>query len=152
MAEFTNRPDNKKDLEEGLGLAPKFDKDGLIPVVTTHHETGELLMQAFMNAQALKMTIELGEAVYYSRSRQEIWHKGATSGNVQIVKQILTDCDQDCIWLKVETTGSSASCHTGRYSCFYREIPFGDKAVDPLTLSFTQTKKYFDPDEVYGKK
>ena len=152
MAEYADRPSDKKELEEGIYLSPKFDDNGLIPVVTTDHETNEVLMQAYMNAETLKMTIELGEAVYYSRSRQEIWHKGKTSGNVQKVKQILTDCDQDCIVLKVEIEGINASCHTGRYSCFYREIPFGENANQVLGLNSIDDEKHFDPEKVYGKK
>jgi phosphoribosyl-AMP cyclohydrolase len=134
-------------VEEGRELAPKFDADGLIPVVTTDHETGELLMHAYMNAEALRRTIELGEAVYWSRSRQTLWHKGATSGLVQKVKEILIDDDQDTVWLRVDVQGG-ASCHVGYRSCFYRKVPFGAEANKDLV--FTETEKVFDPQKVYG--
>lgn len=153
MLEFSSRPTEKKSLEEGLLFTPKFDQDGLIPVVTCDYQTNDILMVAFMNVEALRMTLDIGEAVYYSRSRQEIWHKGATSGNVQKVHQILTDCDQDCISLKVEMLGDAqASCHTGRTSCFYREVPFGDKGKDLAELKIIDHELHFDPEKVYGKK
>jgi phosphoribosyl-AMP cyclohydrolase len=141
-------------VEEGDILAPKFDKDGLIPVVTTDYDSGELLMHAYMNAEALAKTIEIGEAVYWSRSRQTLWHKGATSGLVQKVKELKIDDDQDTIWLRVEVTGG-ASCHVGYRSCFYRTVPTGDEAKQagldsPVKLSFTETEKVFDPKKVYG--
>ncbi|MEM9041853.1 MAG: phosphoribosyl-AMP cyclohydrolase [Actinomycetota bacterium] len=139
-------------VEEGTALAPKFDEDGLIPVVTTDAESGEVLMVANMNRDALARTIELGEAVYWSRSRQELWHKGATSGLVQKVEEILVDDDQDAIWLRVDVQGG-ASCHVGYRSCFYRRVPVGDEPVgddEPLSLEFTITEKVFDPNEVYG--
>ncbi len=139
-------------VEEGTVLAPKFDANGLIPVVTTDHTSGEVLMHAYMNAEALAKTIELGEAVYWSRSRKVLWHKGATSGLVQKVKQLLIDDDQDVVWMRVEVTGG-ASCHVGYRSCFYREIPTGKDiagAGRPVTLNFTDTEKVFDPKEVYG--
>ena len=112
-------------VEQGKLLAPKFDPNGLIPVVTTDHRTGEVLMHAYMNAEALAKTIELGEAVYWSRSRRQLWHKGATSGLVQKVRELLIDDDQDTIWLRVEVTGG-ASCHVGYRSCFYRRVPVGE--------------------------
>ena len=136
-------------VEEGNELAPKFDEHGLIPVVTTDYASGELLMHAYMNAEALKKTIELGEAVYWSRSRQTLWHKGATSGLVQKIKSILIDDDQDTVWLRVDVQGG-ASCHVGYRSCFYRQIPFGKDAEKDVTLSFTETEKVFDPQKVYG--
>ena len=111
-------------VEEGADLAPKFDADGLIPAVTTAAATGELLMVGYMNAEALKRTIETGEAHYWSRSRQVLWHKGATSGLVQKVVELMIDDDQDCVWLKVEVAGG-ASCHVGYRTCFYRRIPLG---------------------------
>ena len=138
-------------VEESTGLAPKFDDDGLIPVVTTDFASGEVLMHAYMNREALSKTLELGEAVYYSRSRQTLWHKGQTSGLVQIVKEIRIDDDQDCVWLRVDVQGG-ASCHVGYRSCFYRTVPFG-RATDnkeQLTLQFTESEKVFDPDVVYG--
>ena len=140
-------------VEEGQLLAPKFDANGLIPVVTTDAETGELLMHAYMNEAALIKTIETGEAHYYSRSRQQLWHKGATSGLVQRVQQLLIDDDQDCLWLRVTVAGSGASCHVGYRSCFYRQIPVGVAAspgLQPLALTFPETAKIFDPVAVYG--
>ncbi|MGL4462185.1 MAG: phosphoribosyl-AMP cyclohydrolase [Planctomycetia bacterium] len=140
-------------VEEGRSLAPKFDEHGLIPVVTTDFHSGEVLMHAYMNAEALRKTIELGEAVYWSRSRQVLWHKGATSGLVQKVVELRIDDDQDAVWLRVEVVGG-ASCHVGYRSCFYRSIPIGAAAVKAsdgeLTLTFTENDKTFDPKAVYG--
>lgn len=116
----------KVNVEKGVEFAPKFDQNGLIPALAMDHITHEPLMLAYMNAESLRMTMELGEAVYYSRSRQEIWHKGATSGHVQKVKQILVDCDQDALIVLVDQCGAGA-CHTGHHSCFYRSVPFGDE-------------------------
>ena len=110
---------NKKQLEETLEFTPKFDDKGLIPCICTCEKTGDVLMFAFMNEEALTKTIQSGEAHYYSRSRKELWHKGATSGQIQKIVEIRTDCDQDCIWIKVKETHS---CHTGRKSCFYRHV------------------------------
>ncbi|MGI9308174.1 MAG: phosphoribosyl-AMP cyclohydrolase [Gammaproteobacteria bacterium] len=138
-------------VEEGTDLAPKFDAQGLIPAVTTDYSSGELLMHGYMNAQALRKTIETGEAHYYSRSRQALWHKGATSGLVQKVRELMIDDDQDCVWLRVDVSGG-ASCHVGYRSCFYRRIPAGDEAKSgdgPINLEFTETEKVFDPEEVY---
>jgi phosphoribosyl-AMP cyclohydrolase len=138
-------------VEEGHELAPKFDPQGLITAVTTDYSSGELLMVGYMNAEALSCTISTGEAHYWSRSRQVLWHKGATSGLVQKVRELLVDDDQDCIWLRVDVTGG-ASCHVGYRSCFYRRIPTGDKAASdgrPLPLEFTMTEKVFDPEIVY---
>ncbi|MEM0913833.1 MAG: phosphoribosyl-AMP cyclohydrolase [Planctomycetota bacterium] len=134
-------------VEEGFDLAPKFDEHGLIPVVTTDVDSGEVLMHAYMNAEALTKTIALGEAVYWSRSRECLWHKGATSGLVQRVREIRIDDDQDCVWLRVDVQGG-ASCHVGYRSCFYRAVPFGDEAGQQL--GFTETEKVFDPQAVYG--
>jgi phosphoribosyl-AMP cyclohydrolase len=138
-------------VEESTGLAPKFDENGLIPVVTTDFVSGEVLMHAYMNREALSKTLELGEAVYYSRSRQTLWHKGQTSGLVQIVKEIRIDDDQDCVWLRVDVQGG-ASCHVGYRSCFYRTVPFGQSIENEqqLILQFTETEKVFDPEVVYG--
>ena len=136
-------------MEEGRELAPRFDADGLIPVVTTDHETGEVLMVANMNAEAFAKTIELGEAVYYSRSRKQLWHKGATSGLVQKVREILVDDDQDAVWLRVDVQGG-ASCHVGYRSCFYRSVPIAPATQGPLDMKFTITEKVFDPQVVYG--
>ncbi len=140
-------------VEEGTLLSPKFDQDGLIPVVTTDAQTSELLMHAYMNQVALIKTIETGEAHYYSRSRQTLWHKGTTSGLIQHVQQLLIDDDQDCLWMRVTVAGSGASCHVGYRSCFYRQIPVGTEAVDsssPIALTFTEAAKTFDPQVVYG--
>ena len=114
-------------VEESTELAPKFDQDGLIPVVTTDFNSGEVLMQGYMNEEAFKKTISLGEAVYYSRSRKTLWHKGKTSGLFQKIKEIRIDDDQDCVWLRVDVQGG-ASCHVGYRSCFYRSVPFGDNS------------------------
>jgi phosphoribosyl-AMP cyclohydrolase len=135
-------------VEEGTELAPRFDEYGLIPAVTTDYRTGELLMQGYMNAEALSKTITTGEAYYFSRSRGALWHKGATSGLVQTVRELLIDDDQDCVWLKVDVAGG-ASCHVGYRSCFYRRIPMGDDAAN-RSLQFTESEKVFDPVAVYG--
>ena len=139
-----------KQVEESTSFAPKFDKNGLIPVVTTDYESGETLMHGFMNKEALQKTIELGEAVYYSRSRKTLWHKGKVSGLIQIIKEIRIDDDQDCIWLRVNVQGGS-SCHVGYRSCFYRIVPFGKKIKNKtkLVLKFTETKKVFNPKDIY---
>lgn len=134
-------------VEEGFDLAPKFDAQGMIPVVTTDFTSGEVLMHAYMNAEALTQTVKLGEAVYWSRSRKCLWHKGATSGLVQKVREMRIDDDQDCIWLRVDVQGG-ASCHVGYRSCFYRAVPIAEKAGKPL--EFTETEKVFDPKAVYG--
>ena len=135
-------------VEESTELAPKFDENGLIPVVTTDFSSGEVLMQGFMNEEALKLTIKNGEAVYFSRSRNTIWHKGKTSGLVQKIKEIRIDDDQDCVWLRVEVVGG-ASCHVGYRSCFYRSIPI-DKNNSKIVLKFEEKEKVFDPKEVYS--
>ena len=141
-------------VEEGSDLAPRFDARGLITVVTTDAETGEVLMQGYMNPEALALTIRSGEAHYFSRSRQTLWHKGATSGFVQKVRQLLVDDDQDCIWLRVDVEGG-ASCHVGYRSCFYREVPVGDAFAGnerdgQIMLQWTDEQKVFDPADVYG--
>jgi phosphoribosyl-AMP cyclohydrolase len=141
-------------VEEGIELAPRFDERGLITVVTTDATSGELLMQGYMNAEALSLTIRTGEAHYFSRSRQLLWHKGATSGLTQTVSELMVDDDQDCIWLKVEVAGG-ASCHVGYRSCFYRRVPVAEEfaakqSQSVVELEFTDTDKVFDPEEVYG--
>ena len=118
---FAPRGD-KHAIEEGASFAPKFDRDGLIVCVTTEHRTGDILMVAYMNAQALQLTLETGVAHYWSRSRQALWRKGDTSGQVQTVIDMRTDCDQDAIELSVEAGGDGKACHTGRRSCFYRKV------------------------------
>tara|TARA_R110002124_G_scaffold80533_9_gene213153 strand:- start:18035 stop:18517 length:483 start_codon:yes stop_codon:yes gene_type:complete len=138
-------------VEEAKDLAPKFQENGLIPVVTTDYTSGELLMHGYMNEEALKKTIELGEAVYYSRSREALWHKGATSGLTQIIKEMRIDDDQDCVWLRVQVLGNGASCHVGYRSCFYRSVPTGkDFFKKDGELAFEESEKVFDPKEVYG--
>lgn len=139
-------------VEEGVDLAPKFDQNGMIPVVTTDFESGELLMHGYMNQEAFEKSMELGEAVYYSRSRKTLWHKGATSGLVQKIKEMRIDDDQDCVWLRVEVGGNGASCHVGYRSCFYRSVPTGEtlKKADKIELTFEEAEKVFDPKEVYG--
>ena len=124
-ATFPTAPD-KHALEHGAELAPRFDANGLIAAVATHADTGEVLMFAWMNAEALSLTLSTGEAHYWSRSRNELWHKGATSGQIQRVVETRIDCDQDCVWLKVEPQGDGGACHTGARSCFYRLIEDGE--------------------------
>ena len=137
-----------QEVEEGRAFAPKFDRDGLVTCVATDARSGEVLMVAHMNAQALAQTIATGQAWYYSRSRAELWRKGATSGHVQRVVEMRVDCDQDAVWIKVEQEGAGA-CHTGRRSCFYRAVPLGKASV--TTLEFRDADKAFDPAQVYGK-
>ena len=137
-------------VEEGNDLAPKFDADGVLPVVTTDAESGEVLMLGYMNAEALAKTIETGEAHYWSRSRETLWHKGATSGLVQKVVDMRIDDDQDAVWLAVDVAGSGASCHVGYRSCFYRSIPTGNAPQPDLELTYRESEKVFDPKDVYG--
>ena len=139
---FTKRKSIKQ-VEEGKDLAPKFDKSGLIPVITTDSKNGNVLMHGYMNKEALKRTIETGEVYYWSRSRKKIWHKVDSSGFVKIVKEIRIDDDQDAIWVKVSTR---ASCHVGYKSCFYRSVPMKKKKTK---LIFKETKKTFDPKKIY---
>jgi len=141
--------DNIKEVEEGKFLSPKFDKNGLIPVITSDFQTGDILMHSYMNRESLKKTIENKEAYYWSRSRNKIWHKGQISGFVQKVKEIRIDDDQDSIWLLVDI-GNGASCHVGYKSCFYRSIPLG-KVVnsDKIEMKFEENEKKFDPQKVY---
>ena len=141
-------------VEEGDQLAPKFDEKGCIPCITTHTETREVLMFAFMNAEALRLTISSSLAHYWSRSRQKLWKKGETSGMFQHVQRILIDDDQDCIILEVTLTpptigGNEASCHVGYRSCFYREIPLEPEPGSQLKLQFIESDKSFDPTTVY---
>ena len=141
--------DNIKEVEEGKYLEPKFDENGLIPVVTTDFNTGDILMHGFMNDEALKKTIETKEAHYWSRSRKKIWRKGQISGFVQTIKEIRIDDDQDSVWLLVDI-GNGASCHVGYRSCFYRSIPLGNiKNIQELEMEFKENKKIFDPKKVY---
>ena len=139
---------SKADLEApDADFAPRFDADGLIPAIAVDAGDGTVLMQAYMNAEALAATLETGEAVYWSRSRQELWHKGATSGNVQRVVDVLTDCDQDSLVLRVEQRGGAA-CHTGRRTCFYRRVPTGQGTR--VGLEDLGDDPVFDPVDVYG--
>jgi phosphoribosyl-AMP cyclohydrolase len=119
-------------------------------VVVTSAQSGEVLMLAYMNAEALDRTIKTGEAHYWSRSRKALWRKGEVSGNVQRVVEMRTDCDQDAIWLKVEMGGAEACCHTGRRSCFYRAVPLGGDPAAGAALRFVETERLFDPEAVYG--
>ena len=137
------------DIEEGLVFAPKFDADGLITAVATDAKSGDVLMVAHMNDEALRKTIASGEAWYYSRSRKALWKKGESSGHVQRVVELRVDCDQDALWLKVEQLGPGA-CHSGRRSCFYRALQLGKSGA--VTLEFRQAEKTFDPGKVYNKK
>ena len=135
------------DVEEGLTFKPKFDASGLVTCVATDAGTGEVLMVAHMNDEALRKTIGSGEAWYFSRSRHSLWRKGESSGHVQRVVEMRVDCDQDAIWIKVRQTGGA--CHTGRHSCFYRAVPVGKTGL--VTLEFREALS-FDPAKVYGKR
>lgn len=138
-------------VEEGLVLAPKFDRDGLIPVVTTDADSGEVLMVATMDAEALLRTVDTREAHYWSRSRQGLWRKGATSGLVQEVVDMRIDDDQDALWLRVRVRGTGASCHVGYRSCFYRSIVLEPRDEGrPIALRPEEAGKVFDPVQVYG--
>ena len=134
----------KKDIEEGLTFSPKFNEQGLIPVVVVDAASNEVLMVANMNDQALRATLASGKGTYYSRSRGKLWVKGEQSGHAQKVVEILTDCDQDCLLLKVEAQGGQ--CHVGYRSCFYRRVKPGSKDQ----LEFV-AERVFDPKKVYGK-
>ena len=141
-------------VEEGTLLAPKFDSSGVIPCITIHNQTREVLMFAFMNREALQLTIETGLAHYWSRSRKKLWKKGESSGMFQKVERMLIDDDQDCVVIEVslappQAGGKEASCHVGYRSCFYREIPVGE-TNSPVQLQFIESHKAFDPQAVYG--
>ena len=138
----------KSDIEESLTLAPRFDADGLVTCVATDAATGEVLMVAHMNDEALRKTIASGDAWYFSRSRRALWRKGESSGHTQRVVELRLDCDQDAVWIRVEQRGPGA-CHTGRRSCFYRAAPLGTSGA--VTLEFRDADKLFDPGKVYGK-
>jgi phosphoribosyl-AMP cyclohydrolase len=135
------------DIEEGLELQPRFDASGLVTCVATDADTGEVLMVAHMNDEALRKTIASGEAWYFSRSRNALWRKGEISGHTQRVVEMRMDCDQDAIWIRVEQTG--AACHTGRRSCFYRKVDAGGESG--ARVSFVDADKVFDPKAVYRK-
>jgi phosphoribosyl-AMP cyclohydrolase len=134
------------DVEEGLVLRPKFDAAGFLTCVTTDAGTGEVLMVAHMNDEALRKTIASGEAWYFSRSRAALWRKGESSGHIQRVVEMRVDCDQDSVWIRVEQAGGAA-CHTGRRSCFYRAVATGKG--ETTELSFVDADKVFDPAKVY---
>tara|TARA_B100000965_G_scaffold339657_1_gene307445 strand:- start:9345 stop:9812 length:468 start_codon:yes stop_codon:yes gene_type:complete len=137
------------EVEEGKFLSPKFDENGLIPVTTTDHKSGEVLMQGYMNKESLKLTIEKKEAFYWSRSRNALWQKGKTSGFVQKVIDIRIDDDQDALWMTVDI-GDGASCHVGYKSCFYRSIPLGKiNNSEEIKLEYKEKEKKFDPKKVY---
>lgn len=137
-------------IEESTELAPRFDENGLIPVVTTDHQSGEVLMLGHMNSEALALTIKTGVAHYWSRSRDKLWRKGETSGFVQQVVEMRIDDDQDSVWLSVSVQGSGASCHVGYKSCFYRTVPIGEESTSTPVLTFVEEEKIFDPKAVYG--
>ena len=143
-------PGSHHEVEEGLDMMPRFDRDGLVAAIAVDDASGDVVMVAWMNAEALAKTIETGEGWYWSRSRKELWHKGATSGHVQTVTEMRVDCDQDAILLRVRTAGTGANCHTGRKGCFYRRIPLRQLAGAAVTLEPTGDEPLFDPKAVYG--
>ena len=141
-----------KEIEEGKYLSPKFNKEGLIPVITMDAKSKEILMHGYMNDEALKKTIETKEVYYWSRSRKKIWHKGEASGFKQKVVEMKIDDDQDAIWLTVDI-GNGISCHVGYRSCFYRNIPLGQiKDLEQIEMDFKERKKLFDPEKIYKNK
>ena len=144
--EFPGPPADKKALEEGPAFSPRFDANGLVTAVVTDVGDGMLLMVAHMNAEALALTLETGVAHYWSRSRGKIWKKGETSGNLQQVVELRTDCDQDAIWLKVKVAGHDATCHTGRRSCFYRTVGVVDGKI---ALAGDGSEPLFDAEKTY---
>jgi phosphoribosyl-AMP cyclohydrolase len=142
--QVTTQSGHNAELEEGLAFAPRFDAAGLVTCVATDARSGDVLMVAHMNDEALRRTIETGDAWYYSRSRKVLWRKGETSGHVQRVVEMRMDCDQDAVWIRVEQSG--AACHTGRHSCFYRAVK-GENGGAKLV--FVDADKAFDPAKVY---
>ncbi len=149
-APFAPRGD-KRAVETGTRLSPKFDAAGLVTCVAADADTGDVVMVAHMNAEALARTLETGIAHYWSRSRQELWRKGETSGSLQHVVEARIDCDQDAVVLKVRVAGSGASCHLGYRSCFFRTIPVGAPPTPETELGFAEDAPRFDPDAVYGE-
>ncbi len=143
---------SKAELEEGDLFTPRFNDDGLIPAIVSDVGTGEILMFAFMNAEALLSTIQTREAHFYSRSRGKLWRKGEDSGNVLDVISLRTDCDQDVLWLSVRIRGHGSACHTGRRTCFYREIELDGPNQEGFALKEIVRDKAFSPSEVYGQK
>lgn len=149
MTEIEFKPRTSvEQVEEGTDFAPKFNEHGLLPCITSDAETGEVLMLGWMTDEALRLTLQTGEAHYFSRARQVLWHKGATSGLIQKVVEARIDDDQDAIWLRVAVSGSGASCYVGYRSCFYRSVSVGPYAGQPL--AFLEDQKTFDPENVYG--
>ena len=138
-----------EEIEEGNELQPKFDKNGLIPVVTIDHKTKDVLMHGYMNKESLSLSIETGFAHYWSRSRGIIWKKGESSGLFQKIIDMAIDDDQDSIWLNVKVSGNGASCHVGYKSCFYRKVVFNKKNMS-TKLEYIEKKKVFDPKKIYG--
>lgn len=141
---------SKAEIEEGDRLSPKFDEHGLITAVAVDADDGAVLMLAHMNAQALALTIETGQAHYFSRSRQRLWKKGEDSGHIQSVVELKIDCDQDAVVLRVRMAGPGAACHTGRRSCFFRSVPLGAAPSADTRLAMTGGDKLFDPAVIYG--
>jgi phosphoribosyl-AMP cyclohydrolase len=136
-------PRGSKDaVEEGLAFQPKFDADGLIPAIVTAADTGEVLMFAWMNGEALALTLETGRGHFWSRSRRALWKKGEESGNALKVVEMRTDCDQDVVWMRAHVEGDGVACHTGRESCFYRSIPLGQAASGAATLVPVQPNRH----------
>lgn len=144
-------PGTREDTESGTRFTPRFNAEGLIGCITCEAKSGDVLMFAWMNEEALQKTIETGQAHYWSRSRGELWHKGATSGMVQHVVEMRADCDQDTLLLKVRIDGPAAACHMGYRSCFYRSVPLGGTAGPQTVLRFEDTDPVFDPDRVYRR-
>ena len=144
-------PGDPAEIEAGTQLMPRFDRDGLIPCIVSDAASGEVVMFAHMNAEALARTVETGVAHYWSRSRGKLWRKGEESGHTQRVVEMRIDCDQDALWIRVETGATGANCHTGRKSCFYRTIPVGVAPDRNLALVFTDDAPRFDPGRVYRK-
>ena len=145
-------PGSKAELEEGDLFTPRFNDDGLIPAIVTDVATGEILMFAFMNAEALLLTIQTREGHFFSRSRGKLWRKGEDSGNVLEVASLRTDCDQDVLWLSVRIRGHGSACHTGRKTCFYRELEWDGSNSRGFSLKEVVRDKAFSPSEVYGQK
>lgn len=146
-------PGDKAALEGGAILTPRFGPDGTVTCVTVDADSGAVLMVAHMNAESLKRTIATAEGWYWSRSRSELWHKGATSGNVQKVVELLVDCDQDALVMRVRVEGAGATCHTGQVSCFYRRVPLGqDASAGDVRLDNIGGARRFDPAQVYGPR
>ena len=150
-AGFFGEVGDKQALEAGMVLSPKFDEHGLIPAIATDYESGEVLMFAWMNAEALRLTIEKRAAHFYSRSRKKLWMKGEESGNVLAVRELRTDCDQDCVWMRVTVGGHGGTCHTGFRSCFYRSVELGEGFENPREMRQGDTERVFDPADVYKK-